>query len=700
MSVDKERLFIKKIEIQNAGRFYGSGHSITLSDSSDKNITVIIGLSGRGKSTIHDLIYWCLYGEHKQHAADERRNLDYGLINVDALNSLSRGNSVTASITLSLHNSKEEKYLITREITATFNRESTRREFNPENNSQVPTGIDFEVTAKMKRKNIEGEIIQDTDTTRINNEIKMHFPQHLSDFFLFDGENLIKFQNHQSSDFIRDGITKVSGLGILDLLSKHADKTATDIQKHIGGKSAGAAPYSAKVERLREQISKIESEIADHEKNRKKYQSLHEDVSEKIKQNKDGAKLHSDQEKARKNKAVASKDLKRANEQIKNMVFEKIPQLLIKETLEKSEEIFARLEDEDKIPPSISRGAIDKILSSDPLRCVCGREFEKDETDVNAPWLTLNRIKGAIIEDDLSQGISLGRELISRIIDSASITKTSSDYSELIETRRSKRNDIQEYDAEIENLGMQLTNIKYAQNQNLGSLKKQYWDMASEESGNIRLKQEDCDSKKQDLEENQKRLDEEIAKEGRYEKEANKITLAQSVGKFTKKFERKIEEIFRNKTEKTTSKYFLESAPQKQDFERVNISSNYDISVKDSDGYTAHLSKGQAHVLGLSYVAGIREITHTNTFLIIDSPLHNISGIARNQISEVFSKYLPGVQIVLLVTDTEYLQSDPDGAEPVRGILRRNDKVWKEYSIEEIKVDGSIASREIKEYHR
>ena len=44
------------------------------------------------------------------------------------------------------------------------------------------------------------------------------------------------------------------------------------------------------------------------------------------------------------------------------------------------------------------------------------------------------------------------------------------------------------------------------------------------------------------------------------------------------------------------------------------------------NGEGKSLSKGQAHVLGLSYVAGCRQIHKFNTFLFIDSPLHNISG--------------------------------------------------------------------------
>ncbi len=697
MSADKERLFIKKIEMSNVGRFYGSGHSVMLSSSTEKNITVIIGYSGRGKSTIHDLIYWCLYGEHKKHSEDERRGLDYGLINVDALSNLSKGNSVTASITLTLHNDKEKKYVLTRELIATYNRDSTKREFKPENNSQVQSGIDFESTVRLEMKDVSGQLIPERNPTMIRNEMNKYFPQHLSDFFLFDGENLIKFQNNTSSDFIKNGITKISGLGILGSLSKSAGNTATKISNHLGGKSAEAAPYSSTVKRLTIQAKTLQNEIVEHKTKSDRFRILHDEISEKIRQNKEGSKLVKDEKQTRRNKSNASRDLRETNDQIKDMLFEKIPQLLIRNTLEKSEEIFARLEDEDKIPPSISRGAIDKILGSDPLRCVCGREFEKNQHDPDSPWMILNRIKGTIIEDDLSQGISLGRDLISRIIDNASTEKSGKDYYALIDKRREKTREIQEYNAEIEELTAKMKDLEYEDMENLGTLKQEYMENMLEENGNIRSKQEKLDELESTIKENEKLQNVALEKERIYSTEINKISLANAVSKFSKILEKRIEEIFRDKTEKTTSEYFLQSAPQKEEFDQVNISENYDIAVKDVNNLTAGLSKGQAHVLGLSYVAGIREITHTNTFLIIDSPLHNISGTARNEISEVFSKYLPNVQIVLLVTDTEYLHSDPNGAKPVKDILRTNGRIWKEYFIDEVETDG-IKSRKITEY--
>lgn len=695
----KERLFINEIDIENCGRFYGGGHTISLSNSSEKNITIIIGYSGRGKSTIHDLIYWCLYGEHKKHAEEEHKEIDYGLINTDALENLSKGEGVTASVTLSLHNDKEEKYLLTRQLKATYIQDSTKREFEPQNNSRVSSGIGFETSTKLIMKNESGDKIIERNSKIIKNEINKQFPQNLSDFFLFNGENLVKFKNQSSSsNFIKDGITKISGLEILDSLMKNSKNTAEKIQTHIGGKSANAAPYSATETRLSAELETLKKEIENDEIDLFKTQASLNEISEKIKENKDGSKIISDQTKAQKNKSNASKDLKQNNEDIKDMLFGKIPQLLIRDVLQNAENIFERLENEDKIPPSISRGAIDKILNSNPLKCVCGREFEKDD-DEGQPWVILNKIKGAIIEDDLSQGISLGRDLISRIIDVTSMKKLRGDFDNFLEIRREKRRAIQEQDAEIEEFGRQLKEIEYAEQKDLGSLKAKHWEDYTEKSGLLKIKKDELVELNDKWNENHKLLEDALSKEGKYDTEKDKISLGKAVSKFTKHLEKRIEELLRSETQKATSKYFLESAPEKQTFDHVDISENYDIMVKDASDLVAALSKGQAHVLGLAYVAGIREITHTNTFLIIDSPLHNISGISRNEISEVFSKYLPGVQVVLLVTDTEYLHGDPTGAEPVINILRKNGRVWKEYFIEEVKTKEGIQSRKIEEYN-
>ena len=692
---DKERLFIKKIEISNCGRFFGAGHEIYLSDSPEKNITIIIGLSGRGKSTIHDLIYWCFYGQFKNNDQAQNKSIDYGLVNIDALNGLSRGQSTTASVTIWLHDNNGEKYVLTRKLTATFDKELTSRRFEALNNSRVPTGMNFEESVKMIYKDVSGKNELETNPHIIENEINKNFPQHLSDFFLFDGENLIKFRNQTSSEFIKNGITKISGLDILDYLIKNSEDTANTIYRCIGGKSTTSASYADKHQRLSDDIKEYRQSLKKNREEKKKIDLLYDEVLKKIGRNQKSEDTLKSQKSASESIEYAKKEQNKNKANFKEFLFDVMPQMMIRDTLKKAEAIFVRLENEDKIPPSIASNAIDKILQSNPLRCVCGREFEKNNNE-NEPWAILTNMKKTIVADDISQGILLGRNLMSQMINNTSKEKLREKLDNFIAIRRETGKQISVSKAEYDSCDRQLEEHQHNDSEDLLSQKTEYQQMRMNlENIIITQKYELEDLKDNSLKVEQK-LENALSEEGKFKVEQNKIVLGKAISKFSKELEKRIEEILRTRTQDATNHYFLESAPEKATFDHVNIAENYDITVRDKKNLNAKLSKGQAHILGLSYVAGIREITNSKTFLIIDSPLHNISGDARNAISEAYSKYLPGVQIVLLVTDTEYLQGDADGAEPVKNILCKNNKIWKEYELEQINVDG-IENRKITE---
>ena len=700
MNDNKDRLFIKKIEISNCGRFFGDGHIINLSDSPDKNITVIIGLSGRGKSTIHDLIYWCFYGMFKNTDQNKNRDKDYGLINIDALRMLSLHGTVTAKVDISLHDDSGEKCRITRELKATKSSEtSIKTRFETLNNSLVPGNLDFEEEVKLIRRNDSGDL-EIIESKFIENEIKRFLPQHLSDFFLFDGENLIKFKGQESSKFIKDGITKISGLEILNSLVETSQATVNNIEKDIGKKSVTSSNLLKIKEEIDNKISDAENEIS---KKKEMRERKHEELSEIVKnlqQNKNANEIMKKLEGVRNDLKITKKERNKNDYNLKNFLFDKLPQSMMRKTLQEAELIFSKLEEEDKIPPSISSSAIEKILKSNPLRCVCGREFEKNDEPAG-PWVTLSNIQKGIIHDQLSQGISLGRNLMSQIIDNTSSGKLESQFQEFMDERRSKRKQVERHVMDIKNYEENLENIKYTRDQeDYPKLRKEYQEEVHRLTIYIGALEEKLNKFNDELMTNNEDRERERIKEGKYDKEQKKIKLAEAVIKFTKNLEKRIEETMRQNARDATEDYFLESAPSGDNFKHLEISKNYDLSVLDSNNLKPLLSKGQAQVLGLSYVAGIRKITSTKPFLIIDSPLHNISGDARNSISEVYSKYLPGVQIVLLVTDTEYLQGDKDGAEPVGKILKKNNSVWKEYELanKTITINGNnIETREIVE---
>ena len=287
------------------------------------------------------------------------------------------GQSTTGSVIIYLHDNSGEKYRLSRALKATLTKETDRVRFEERNNSRVSSGLEFSEDVVLVMKNTSETRIE-RDPTLIRSEINSSFPQDLSDFFLFDGENLVKFKHQAStSEFIKKGITKISGLEIVTAMSKHAKDTRSAIQKYIGGKTASAKPFRVIQDRLEKQISSLDIELGEIQTKIKKKDALIEDTERKILQNKDGHRILIEQNRIKLDMKNANKELKHNNIEFKEFLFENIPILLARKSLLQSEKIFVQLEKDDKIPPSISRSAIDKILNSDPLKCVCGRRFKK-----------------------------------------------------------------------------------------------------------------------------------------------------------------------------------------------------------------------------------------------------------------------------------------------------------------------------------
>ena len=691
---EKDSLLIHKIEIINCGGFRGK-HELEFSIDKQKNITVVMGESGRGKSTTFGLIYWCLYGKFFK-PKQKSTLIDEGLIHKPLLNELEVGKKVTASVTLTINDQNGEKYVLTRSATATKLREESQKKFDEFNNSRINSGIQIETECKMRMEDErEGGLYTEREESIINNELRPFLPRDLSDFVLFDGEKLIKFQNPEDAkEIIIDGIQKLSGLPIVESLITSAEHTRTQIRK-ITAKQAGGSDGDAlarALENVDEEIKTAKGKQTENEKLRSGNRILYNEIQEamnKTKAGKDVGTRIGVQETTLKN---LKKQEKKHNDEVKEFLFKKIPELLIRETLLNSQKDFARLEELQKIPPSISSEGIDKLRSA--LMCVCGREFEKDDK----AWVELGRVKETIIDSDTVASISQGRGLISQIVDQSQPEKINEKYNSLDDTSTVFARQIKLAKGSLYDL--------YEERRSLPSEGAESYDQLDKKSrdlwtglGTIQADIEDAkleiEKLKDTWNEINKKLEDTITHGGKHQDDKDKITILEAIVKFSEERKEEITSLLRDLTEETTNEYFMKSVPQKEEFSKVEISSNYDILALDDVGDTKELSMGQSHVLGLSYVFGCRRITEKNMFLFIDSPLHNISGKYRNEVAEVLSKYLPDVQIILFVTESEYLFAElrEEGEVPVRDILRPSNKIWKEYEIGKCETEDGYSTR-------
>lgn len=681
----RDRLLIKKIEISNCGGFDGD-HTIELSSESEKNFTIILGTSGRGKSTIFQLIHWCLYGKHFDEK-DKDTATDEGIINLPQLESLEEGEKVSGKVTLRINNQDGEKYVLERTITAQKLSEESKTKFDANNNSKIYTGIQTETSCKLKMKDKDGNDVWEKNETIIDVEIGRHLPQSLKDFFLFDGEKLTNFRSKAgSSRLIRDGIEKISGLNVLDSLIDDVKYTNDKIGSSLVGKTASSKGSGRTVQILKDELEDLKKSREEKERIQSNNTILLEQTVQQIASSSEGKRIE-DQIKEQEKILKSTRKEQKTNEiEIHNFIFEKLPLLLISDTLRESENSFGVLEKLNLIPPSITREALDKIFNENT--CFCGRSFEEND-DV---WNKLNEIKKSVLDKDTTSGITQGRTVISQMIDRANINNV-----------KTKFNEFQNTSTELDRMKLEATAKKtkyFADQQEIKGVKGVNYeeliqlrkDLLSDLAGtgaDIKSYDDDIIKKEEKLEEENKKYKLKLAYEGKHEKKLAKQTILNAVEKYSKKKRQEIIETLRAKTEEFTGKYFKSSAPQASEFADlppkgtgpVKISPNYDITAVNHQGREKTLSKGQAHVLGLSYVSGCRQITSADTFLFIDSPLHNISGDSRNEIAEVLSNHLPDVQIVLFVTDTEYTSGDPEGAKAVREFLNPQTKVWKEWII-------------------
>ena len=695
---EKDRLLIHKIEITNCGGFRGT-HTLELSIDKQKNITIVMAESGRGKSTIFGLIYWCLYGTFFR-PKEKTTLIDEGLIHKPLLTELEVGKKVTASVTLTINDQNGEKYALTRSVTATKLRDEIQKKFDELNNSRINSGVQIETDCKLRMVDErEGGLYTEKDQGIINSEIRQFLPKNFSDFVLFDGEKLIRFHNPgDAKNMIIDGIEKISGLPIVESLIDSAQHTKTEIRKITAKKTGGVDGVSLAnaLEEAEEEIKKATKKQQDNEKLSSGNRILYNEIQEEMRKTKAGKDVGNRIESAENTLADLRKQEKKHNAEVKDFLFKKIPELLIRETLLKSQKDFARLEELQKIPPSITSEGIDKLRNT--LTCVCGRKFEKDDE----AWKELGRVKETIIDSDTVASISQGRGLISQIVDQSNPEKIKEKYDSLDDTSTDFARKIKLAKGALNELVEERRNLPSEGAQSYDELNKksnEVWNELAIIQAEIMDAKVELVKANESYENANKKLKEMELHGEKHQDDLDKGDILTAIVKFAKVKKKQITGILKDKTEEATSEYFMKCAPQKAEFVNVEITSNYDILAKDREGDSKELSMGQSHVLGLSYVMGCRKVTEKNSFLFIDSPLHNISGKFRNEVAEVLAKYLPDVQIVLFVTESEYIQAPlrNKGEIPVREILKPSNKVWKEYEIEICETEDGARTRCFKE---
>jgi len=680
---EKSALNIDKIRLHNYRTYLGT-HELAISSDPSKPVTIIHGSSGLGKTTILNATHWAFYGTERVQL--DARHTNEGLVNKHALERLALNDSTETFVELWLADEDGLAYRIKRTIKALKSSDIPEQRLNTINASLVSEGIYFQSQLTVHYRSDSTPQLLKIENTDAQIMIENVFPKQLSSYILFDGELLNQFLNRKEEDLVKQGIEEISGLPLIDTAISNLKKT----DKRITQELKDQLPFRALIEQLESLDTKRAECEQDRDEKITQFRSLQKAESEyRDYLNRHPVEMINERYKQLKEIENSEKELieKIATllDQFRNFLCENNYKLRLRTAIMSAEKKFQQWEQDDLIPPAISKPALDQMINSTPPTCICGRPLAEGSPEL----IRLQQMQERIIDSTMIQEIMHGRSRLSIVLESINRDKIGAQYSY--------------FSTELAIARQKLSGLTTSKKAIMTELKSNSDIKARQVSADLDQNRRDqtevtlligeADSElksiKSDYDEIQKKVFDAKNIDDKNTAILQKTNLCKISVSLLQQIRTDLLDEFKIKTEHITSDYFLKIAPRKEDFAEVKIAPDFQLKALDKQGRSKLLSAGQSHCLGLSYIAAIRAITKQNYFIIIDSPLHNISQEAKVQLAELFPHYLQKTQLTLLVTDQEYsgiapvefAEQDSSWSKSVRDVLKDNNCIWKEYKL-------------------
>jgi DNA sulfur modification protein DndD len=353
-------MLLTSLKLKNFRQFV-SEQSIYFSTNSVRNVTVIMGENGSGKTSLAQAFTWCLYGDTD---FEDKSMLCKAVAQTMLPNA---EESVRVELGL-VHNDTE--YTIIRE--QRYVKDGT-------GNMRKPGQAVFKIA--FKDKDGQQEYVKDLETDIRMKEI---LPKELSKYFFFDGERI-----GNMSKELRRGKSQEFAQAVRGLLGLSAFTAALD---HLKGKSGRSsvirsydesydarsdskiAKYTKDIEQYDADIEKIEKRLEEIENEEFVAQDKRTELGEKVRANANSEKFANDRDRLRR-KQQGLIQQKAASAAAMLRVFNNNgPSYFAKKLMKDALQRLSSADKIDKGIPDIHARTIEFLIKRGT--CLCGREIE------------------------------------------------------------------------------------------------------------------------------------------------------------------------------------------------------------------------------------------------------------------------------------------------------------------------------------
>lgn len=610
---------IEYITLSNFRQYFGE-HTIHFASNPDRNVTIIHGVNGAGKTSLCVALNWCLYG-------DEFIQEKYGQIGELAskhhlVRIMGEGTSVKVGFTY-----QNERYIAERCFT-------------------TPEETSFNL--------IKEEGTLPFDEADVYDNIELMIPKEVSIHFFFDGEKINNFALEGNEKDVRDAVCNVLKIEVINRSIKHLTDVKNDYASELN-KMRNEDPGS-RLQILRDKKVNLESErksksdfIATMRQDIVSAKNQIKDVDQKLEKNESSRKLAEDRIKIESELKQFIDNKSRIEENIRALAIQGfIP--IAKPVVDKALNILNTVE-----VPSIPKTVLNELLQQ--MHCLCGRSIKQDSQEHQKLSSMLEVIgdsnSSPIVNETLDSLKYISRTHIKDIPEG--LKDALNENHKLVQDIASHNSKLSAISKKLE--GFDEINVRNLQRNRDRSLTK---------IGELRQLIRESQDAIEKIDKDHNKIREEIKSAETSEDNFNKLSRYEVLTEDTLKAMKTIKDIFaenmREKVEPKVECLFKQLVWKSSSFKNVRLSEKFELEVIDSFGEAAkpELSAGERQVLSLAFIMAMAEVAAEEMPLdiknepypiIMDTPFGRLSKEPIKNITATLPEIAE--QLILFVTDTE-----------------------------------------------
>lgn len=634
---------ILSMELENFRQYYGK-QKINFA-SEDRNITIIFGENGKGKTGIFRALMFALY--NATHIQQDNPSEKIHLVNLRLLDE-NLGTMCKATVTV-LFEHNDNKYEISRSIAAV----KTNNRVQERNGSVKFHKMDHD--GNYSSTSIE-------DTVEVGKMMNGILDEDIKDFFLFDGEKIdtLAKTNDQVKREVKSAIFKLLQIDNVEearvLLNnlknteqRNVVNNTTDVNMHRKLEEIDEVTQS--IEQQKEIFSKFTEELTASNELIQKFE-LQLSQNKEIGIIQDKLKLQEDM------RTALVEHMKSIKLQIGRLAYGNMPYLLLNDVFHNvSNYVQGTLsENESNVPLEVIEESLQKNL------CLCCN----NNLDVHQE----NRTFIELLKQNYkrSQSNEDSKAILRMINNSSAIAdETKEKALELLiefDAKEREIRNIEEMIGEVQKEIGKKANEQLNLEQTINSLKKQRQHSSEVDSkiAQSHYRLDDLKARKENL---QHQLDRIIKENQSNAFEQQVIDVIKSLSDDISFIAQEFSTDMRIKLKNSTTEIFKRLIDHKDVnlIKEININSKFELEIFSQDDIeiTQDISQGQRQIVALAFITSLAQVAAGDSEqiafpLFMDSPFNRLSGVNRDQLIENIPSLTS--QWILLLTDTELTTSE------------------------------------------